>query len=107
MVRMSMLSRVRFSYSPPGGDRVYHVDADDVRTVLARLPDDMLCGLRGVHFNDRSFGRRILGYANIASGDIALCALPPRVSFTRAMRMGQTPELFGAVRGRQWPSLAI
>jgi hypothetical protein len=33
--------------------------------------------------------------------------LPPRVSLTRSLVRGQCPEMFGAVRGRQWPELAV
>jgi hypothetical protein len=63
--------------------------------------------LRGVHFNDRSRGARVLGYVNYGHREIALCALPPRVSFVRALGRNERPGHFGAKRGHQWPSLAI
>jgi len=99
--------RVRFSTSPAGCDRIHHVSEDDVRTVLARLPDEVLKPLRTVYFNDHSRGGRCLGYANPPSGEITLCALAPRLSLTRALLPGQSPEQFGARRGRQWPALAV
>jgi hypothetical protein len=102
-----MLSQVKFTVSPPRADRVHHVGEADVRVVLRRLPQELWCRLRTVHFNDRSRGARILGYVNRGRHDIALCALPPRLGLTRAMRMGQTPEQFGARPGRQWPALAV
>src|SRR5262249_33832713 len=32
---------------------------------------------------------------------------PPRMALTQVLRMGQTPEQFGARRGRKWPALAV
>ena len=75
--------------------------------VLARLPKEAWNGLRAVHFNDKSHGARMLGYANPREREICICALPPRVSLTRALVRGQYPELFGAVRGEQWPEIAV
>jgi hypothetical protein len=100
-------SPLKFSYAPPGSDRIYHVNARDVCVVLRRLPEELWSRLRAVHFNDRSRGARRLGYVNRARREIALCALPPRMSLTRFLVKGQTPERFGAVRNKQWPSLAI
>jgi hypothetical protein len=102
-----MPSKIRFSVSDPGADRVHHVNEEDVRTVLSRLPVDLWSRLRAVHFNDRSCGARVLGYVNRGRREIALCALPPRMGLTRALVKGQAPEQFGARRGRQWPALAI
>jgi hypothetical protein len=102
-----MPCQVKFSTSPPGGDRVHYVSESDVRVVLNRLPIDLWSRLRTVHFNDRSLGPRFLGYVNRRGQDIAVCALPPRMSLTRALRMGQAPEQFGATRGKNWPVLAI
>ena len=102
-----MASEVRFSVSAPRADRVHHVTEEDVRVVLSRLPSELGGRLRGVHFNDRSRGARVLGYVNLGRRDIALCALPPRISLTRFLARGQTPEQFGARRGGQWPALAI
>lgn len=90
---------VKFSRSRPGADRIHYVNEEEVRIVLSRLPSGLWHRLRAVHFNDRSRGARILGYVNRGRREIALCALPPRVSLTQALRKGQTPEQFGARRG--------
>jgi len=102
------MKRVRFSAVPPKGDRIHYVDQTDVEVVLSRLPQDLWGRLRGVHFNDRAFGNRRLGYANYGLRDIALCALPPRVSLSACCRLHRlsTAE-FGAEFGRQWPVLAV
>jgi|SRR5580704_6609899 hypothetical protein len=102
-----MAVRVRFSSSRPGADRIHYVGEEDVRIVLNRLPAELWARLRTVHFNDRSRGARCLGYVNQGRRDIALCALPPRISLTQALREGQTPEQFGAIRGKKWPALAV
>jgi hypothetical protein len=98
---------VKFSTSSPGADRIHYVNEDDIRIVLSRLPDELWDRLRTVHFNDRSRGARVLGYVNRGRRDIALCALPPRMSLIQALRNGQRPEEFGARRGEKWPRLAI
>src|SRR5580700_4666571 len=98
---------VKFSTSSPGADRIHYVNEDDIRVVLSRLPDELWDRLRAVHFNDRSRGTRVLGYVNRGRREIALCALPPRVSLTRFLVGGQTPEQFGAKRGYKWPPLAV
>jgi len=103
----SRLSRVKFSSSIPGADRVHYVNEDEVRVVLSRLPLELWHRLRAVHFNDRSRGARVLGYVNAGHREIGLCALPPRMSLTRFLVKGQSPEQFGAQRGQQWPLLAI
>jgi len=102
-----MSCQVKFSTAPPGGDRVHYVTEEDIRIVLSRLPADLWRSLRTVHLNDRSLGPRRLGYVNRGRRDISICALPPRMSLTRALRKGLTPEQFGATRGGRWPSLAI
>ena len=86
---------------------MHHVNKDDVKVVLGRLPFELWHRLRAVHFNDRARGARILGYVNQGHREIALCALPPRIGLTAALRRGQTPKPFGGERGRQWPALAI
>jgi len=83
------------------------VTEEDVDVVLSRLPFEVRNRLRAVHFNDRGRGGRVLGYVNRGRREIALCALPPRMSLTRFLVRGQSPEQFGARRGRQWPSVAI
>jgi hypothetical protein len=102
-----MSPQVRFSSSIPGADRIHYVNEEDVRIVLSRLPGDIWSCLRTVHFNDRSRGARVLGYVNRGRRDIALCALPPRVSLARVLVRGQTAEQFGARRGHKWPALAV
>jgi len=100
------MRKVKFTYSPVGGDRKHYLTEEDVRVVLSRLPVEAWSGLRKVHFNDWGRNRR-LAYANPRGHEIAICALPPRLSMTRALVRGQSPELFGAVRGKQWPGLAV
>ena len=102
-----MPSQVKFSTSRPGGDRVHYVNEEDIRIVLSRLPAGLWHRLHTVHFNDRSGCVHILGYVNRGCRDIALCALPPRMSLTQGLREGLTPEQFGARRGTKWPVLAI
>lgn len=98
---------IRFSVLKPRGDRIHHVTEEDIRVILSRLPAEVCRRLRAVHLNDRSRGARVLGYVNRGLREIALCALPPRMSLTRALVRGQSPEKFGAMRGCQWPKLAI
>ena len=102
-----MPTHIHFSVREPGCDRIHHVNESDIRIVLSRLPPEFYRRLRAVHFNDHSRGGRILGYVNRGRREIALCALPPRISFTRTLCGRQTPEQFGANRGEQWPKLAI
>jgi len=100
--------KVRFSKSPAGGNRVYHVTQEDVEVVLSRLPEETCKRLRAVHFNDLARGNLTLGYTTKRGRkEIALCALPERISFTRFLVKGQSPQQFGAKRGAQWPRLAI
>ena len=47
--------KVRFSTSPPKGDRLHHITPEDVEVVLSRLPDEAYSRLRAVHFNDRAW----------------------------------------------------
>jgi len=103
----SRLARVRFSSLTPGADRIHYVNAEDVRIVLGRLPIEVWHRVRAVHLNDRSRGARTLGYVNQGLREIALCALPPRMSLKAALAKGQTPEQFGANRGQKWPALAV
>src|SRR5438128_560376 len=101
------MPRICFSSSPAGCDRRHWLTEDDIRVVLSRLPSHAYERLRAVHFNDRSRGARTLGYVNRGRREIAICALPPRMSFTRFLVRGQLPGTFGAQRGAQWPVLAI
>jgi len=102
-----MGSRIEFSTTPPKGDRRHVLTEDDVRVVLGRLPAELWSMLRKVHFNDQSRGGRVLGYVTRGQREIAICALPPRVSLTRFLARGQSPRQYGARRGTQWPALAV
>ena len=96
-----------FSYHPPRGDRRHFVTEVEIRGVLERLPSRLWERLASVHFNDRAMGNRRLGYVRGGRDEIALCALPPRVSLAPFLRRCQSPSQFGAVRGCQWPGLAV
>jgi hypothetical protein len=58
------LRRIRFSVAKPKGDREHYLTFEQICTLLKRLPLDVWSRLRGVHFNDRSWGARVLGYVN-------------------------------------------
>ncbi len=102
-----MPRQVKFSTSRPGADRVHYISEEDIRVLLGRLPAELWQRLRAVHFNDRSHGTRLLGYVSGRRREITLCALPPRLGLTVALRDGLTPEQFGAGRSKKWPALAI
>lgn len=107
LLGIQMTREVEFSTTKPASDRIYHITEEDLHLVLSRLPEDAYSRLRRIHFNDQSRGARILGYVNRGRREIALCALPPRVSLTRFLTKGLSPRQFGARRGTQWPKLAI
>jgi hypothetical protein len=106
---------LRFTVSTPGRDRVHYVTEDDVRVLLGRLPAEVWNRLHSVHFSDQGQGGRRLGYATrkhrhcgiALHREIALCALPPRVSLEGFLARGQTPGTFGARWGAPWSTLAI
>ncbi len=89
------MSPLKFTWHPPGGDRRHFVTDVDVRVVLERLPATLWNRLKAVHFNDKATGRRRLGYVRQGRAEIALCALPPRVSLAGALRESQSPAHFG------------
>jgi hypothetical protein len=101
------MQKLKFTYREPGCDRRHYISEDEVLVVLKRLPEDLWQRLRAVHFTDRSMGARILGYVHQGHREISICALPPRVSLTRALIKGQSCQEFGAKRGTQWPELAV
>lgn len=101
------MRRIKFTFTEPYCDRKHFLTEADVRVVLERLPKKAWNNLRAVHFNDKSWGVRLLGYANPSEHEISICALAPRLSLTRFLVRGQSPEQFGAVRGKQWPEVAI
>lgn len=99
---------VDFHLRAPRGDRRHYVDEADVAVVLSRLPAESTARLRAVHFTDDARGNRVLGYTTTRGRrEIALCALPPRVSLNRSIRGPQGALAFGAVKGTQWPTLAV
>jgi hypothetical protein len=100
------VARIHFSYTGTGGGRRHSVNAADVQVLLSRIPEEIWASLRAVHFNDRGIGCRVLGYVNRGRREIAICALPPRVSLARFL-VRRSPQEFGALRGRQWPELAV
>lgn len=101
------MRKIKFSTTIPGGDRRHYLTEEDVTVVLSRLPEETWQRLRAVHFNDRARGNRVLGYVNMGRREIAICALPPRLSLSRALTRGQSYEEFGAKRGEQWPLLSV
>ncbi len=101
------MSQITFTSSLPYCDRRHYLTEDDVRILLGRLPPETYYRLRAVHFNDRSEGVRLLGYVNWGHREIAICALPPRVSLTRFLVQRQSPSQFGAKKNCQWPTLAV
>jgi hypothetical protein len=99
--------RIKFSITIPGGDRRHYLTEEDVMVVLSRLPEETWRRLRAVHFNDHGGHFRVLGYVTRGSCEIAICALPPRMSLSAALAPGESCEQFGAKRGEKWPLLAI
>jgi hypothetical protein len=103
------LKRIKFSSSPTRAGRIHYLTPEDVRILLSRLPEKLWERLKAVHFNDRSRGRRCAGYVNYGFREIAICAFPASVSCTpyTSRKRGFSPSTFGAVRGKQWPRLAV
>jgi hypothetical protein len=106
---------IQYTTDRPQGTRRHYLARQDVETLLSRLPADAWSTLRAVHFNDRGAGCRKLGYVSRGRSEIAICALPTRVSLSRFLigraanprLLRQSPLQFGAARGRQWPELAV
>ena len=101
------MRKLRFKYIRPGCDRQHYVNEEDILVVLSRLREEIWQRLRAVYFSDCSCGARVLGSVRRGRHEISICALPPRVSLTRGLVKGQTCAEFGAVRGVQWPHLAV
>ncbi|NOZ23163.1 MAG: conjugal transfer protein TraF [Planctomycetes bacterium] len=103
------MHKVKFSCTKPHGDREHYLTEDDVRVLLDRLPYETWERLKAVHFNDQSWGARRAGYVTESHREIAICAMPPRVSMTGYLtrKSRQSPGQFGAVRGKQWPRVAV
>ena len=100
------MSRISYSYKKPGERRKHYLEERDVEVLLDRLPPELWSRLRAVHFNDKAWGNRSLGYVNRGHREIAICALPPNVSLSRCLTP-RSPTPFGAVRGFQWPERAV
>jgi hypothetical protein len=88
----SRLSRIKFSSSIPGADRIHHVTEEDVRVVLSRVPFELWARLRAVHFNDRARGARVFGYVTAGHREVAFCALPPRMSLNTVLGGARLPS---------------
>jgi hypothetical protein len=109
-----MSNRIKYTTSRTGEMRKHYLRQADVEVLLARLPEELYERLRAVHFNDQARGNRCLGYVTRGRREIAICALPQRVSLTRFLvkrpgrqRVRGAPQDFGAVRGVQWPETAV
>lgn len=101
--------RIKFTTKEPGCDREHYLTQEDVEVLLSRLPTELYARLRVVHFNDwQQRGRRTYGYVTTRGRrEIAICALPPRVSLSRALGRRQSPAEYGARRQKQWPRLPV
>jgi len=99
--------KIKFSQVTPKCDRRHYINDEDILVVLSRLPFETWIRLRRVHFNDEGQGVRLLASVTRGRREIAVCALPPRVSLTRFLTDKQSPLQFGAQRGCQWPRLAV
>ena len=96
-----------FRCHPPRRARRHAVTEPEIRVVLERLPSRLSERLTTVHFNDRARGNRRLGYVSPGRDEISLCAIPNRVSMASFLERNQSPAAFGALRGGQWPGLAV
>ena len=105
------MSKIKFTSEEPSCDRIHYITKEDVLIVLSRLPEETWSTVRVIHFKDqnRPYQRgKAVGYTHHGgSREITLLALPPRVSLTSYLPRGQSPRLFGATRGYQWPRLAV
>lgn len=99
------MHKVKFSYSKPGADRRHYINEDDVSVLLERLPYELWQMLKAVYFNDRHGRDMFLAYVHQGRHEIAICALPPRVSVNWVRPSGDA-NLWGATRGAQWPTLS-
>jgi hypothetical protein len=109
------MRNIKFTYTQTSTNRRHYLNQEDVCVLLARLPEELWKRLRTVHFNDRAFGNHRLGYVNGDRCEIAICALPENVSLSRFLVRRslskalprRSPLEFGALRGRQWPAVAV
>jgi len=98
---------ITFTSHAPRGDRRHFITEAQIRVVLDRLPSPLWDRLVAVHFNDGARSPRSLGHVTRGRTEISLCALPPRINLAACLRRSQSPSRFGAVRGCQWPGLAV
>ena len=111
------MAHLKFTYEKPYCDRIHYVNKEDVLVVLSRLPKEIWSMVRAVHFKDQNRPGekgKAVGYTHHGgSREITLLALPPRVSLTVyllnkvPLERKESPRLFGATRGYQWPRLAV
>jgi tetratricopeptide (TPR) repeat protein len=111
---LSAIDRIQFVCHPCATHRRHYVDADSVKVVLSRLPEELWSRLRKIHFKDDARGNRRLGYVTRRGRrEVTLCALPIRVSLNAFVTTGrystrtQFLNMFGAMPGSQWPVLAV
>jgi hypothetical protein len=97
---------IKYTYATPRERRKHYIDERDIDVLLERLPLELTACLRAVHFTDRGYGVRRLGYVTRGRREISICALPPNVSLTRFLDR-HSPRQFGAIRGRPWPETAV
>jgi len=102
------MKEVRFIRKPTSAHRVHYLNDEDVLVVLERLPERLWSRLRAVHFNDRAWGNRLLGYVTAGRREIVICALPQSVSLGRLCRKYDfsASQVGAPARGR-WPELAV
>lgn len=102
------MRRVHYSILPSRSNRVHVVHPEDVNVVLSRLPARLWQRLRAVHFNDRSFGVRKLGYVTGGRREITLCALPRQLGLSAFCRWyALSPSEFGGAWGGKWSTVAV
>ncbi|MBX7243883.1 MAG: hypothetical protein K1X53_00185 [Candidatus Sumerlaeaceae bacterium] len=102
------MPRVHFSESSCPSDRGHFINRADICVVLSRLPNELWQRLRAVHFNDRGFGVRRLGYVAGGRREITLCALPQRLGLSAFCRWNAlSPSEFGAQWGAKSPAIAV
>jgi tetratricopeptide (TPR) repeat protein len=105
---MPRLDRIQFVSRHTKSTRRHYVTAEDVRVLLARLPDELWIRLKKVTFNDCSRGRRVLGYTTTRGRcEISVCALPHQMTIRGAVPKGENAFIYGASSRGQWPTLAI
>lgn len=102
------MTRIEFTKHPASGNRVHYVSEEDVFVVLGRLPHELWSRLRRILFTNHAQGNHVLGKTALRRhSEISLCALPQRISLNHATLRSSSSKEFGALRGSQWPILAV